>query len=123
MLFHLLPHKKLVSSGGGETDSLQELASSCLYCMMRYLPALVRSQWGQMPERKGATAIIDRFTAANVTPVLWQEEVDRIKSRKDDFGDKMTVKVRPNVREVVASYNFSDEGYGELVRVKTSLHS
>ena len=83
--------------------------------MMRYLPALVRSQWGQMPERKGATAIIDRFTAANVTPVLWQEEVDRIKSRKDDFGDKMTVKVRPNVREVVASYNFSDEGYGELV--------
>jgi len=118
VLFHLLPHKKLVSSssaGAGETtDSLRDLASSCLYCLMRHLPALVRSQWGQM-DRKGATAVIDRFTAANVTPVLWQEAVDRIKSRKDDFGDKMTVKVRPNVREVVASYNFSDEGYGELV--------
>merc|ERR1719309_634698 len=80
---------------------------------MRYLPAVVRSQWGQM-ERKSDSAIIDKFTTAHVTPVLWQEEVERITTKRDTF-DNMTVKVRSNVREVVASYNFNDEGSMEVV--------
>ena len=51
-----------------------------------------------------------------MTPVLWQEEVTRINSkRKEDRMDNMTVKVRSNVREVVASYNFNDEGSMEVV--------
>ena len=51
-----------------------------------------------------------------MTPVLWQEEVTRINSkRKEDRMDNMTVKVRSNVREVVASYNFNDEGRMEVV--------
>jgi len=117
VIFHLLPARKIISDikegEVGEVSGLADLSSSCLYCLMRYLPAVVRSQWGQM-ERKSDSAIIDKFTTAHVTPVLWQEEVERITTKRDTF-DNMTIKVRPNVREVVASYNFNDEGSMEVV--------
>ena len=36
--------------------------------------------------------------------------------------DNMTVKVRSNVREVVASYNFNDEGSMEVVSHHIIIH-
>ena len=62
VLFHLLPQRRLVSGHTSDCESLglPDLASSCLYCLMRYLPALVRSHWGQM-DRKNDATIIDRY--------------------------------------------------------------
>ena len=45
VIFHLLPLRRIVSDIG-DVVSLPDLSSSCLYYLMRYLPAVVRSQWG-----------------------------------------------------------------------------
>ena len=112
-LFHLMESKKPIGDDGGLDWSLSALASSVFYRLLKHLPAMLRSYWNSM-EKKHA-ALVEKFTMANATPVLWREEVDRITTRKADF-DNMVVKVRPNVREVVASYTLSsDEGSMELV--------
>lgn len=50
---------------------------------------------------------------AQVTPQLWAEEARGIVDSNKDL-DKLTVRVRPSVREVIAAYAL-DDGCSELV--------
>jgi len=59
--------------------------------------------------------VIEKFTTAFVSPTLWASEVLRIQESRATF-DNMTIKVRPTVREVVATYTI-DEGSTELVMI------
>ena len=107
--------------------------------MLKQLPAMVR-QWFNAAADKRTADEVESFTAKYVTPALWAEESENINSSKTAF-DNMTVRkracsmftyqklrennnfilndqirVRPSVREVVATYTV-DDGSMELIVV------
>ncbi|XP_025830695.1 E3 ubiquitin-protein ligase listerin isoform X2 [Agrilus planipennis] len=81
------------------------------YQTLSQLPALVR-QWWSVTESK-VSQIVERVTSVYVSPTLCSQELSDVIQHEKKFKN-MTVKVYPNVREVVAIYTV-DEAQMELL--------
>ena len=114
LLFHVLPDSEELKFTSNLPDraSLKRLCCSIYYQLLCFMPALIRNWWSLQPQK--VSGEVKKFTVNHVTPVLWDEEVERVQAGRS-FGN-MTVRVRPQVREVVANYRLeSEEGNMELV--------
>ena len=120
-LFRLLPKTaasdkemfltELSVTSSSSAAEIQQMAGSTWVSVCRHLPAVARSWW-QSLDKAGREAV-ERLTSSVVTPALWREETLAIE-RAERGSDNMTVRVRPSVREVVATYTI-DEGSLELL--------
>jgi hypothetical protein len=64
------------------------LSAAVYFGLLRELPALVRTWWSSADKR--TSIFVDKFTTAEVSPVLWLEEAQRINSSKN--YDNMTTR-------------------------------
>jgi len=104
-----VPPPLLVSSPPSSSE-IQTLSGSCWLGVCQHLPALARGWFGALD--RAASQHVEKITSQVVTPRLWKEEATAIEAAK--ASDNMTLRVRPSVREVVATYTI-DEGSMELV--------
>jgi len=120
-VFKLLPQKagqlEVVFTPGNldvaaEASSweIEQLAGSCWVQVCRHLPAAARQWFSRLD--KESQIVVEKITCNHVTPALWAKEIDILNS--SEKSENLTLKVRENVREVVATYSI-DEGSMELV--------
>ena len=90
-------------------DMIQTLAVRVFSSALQHLPAVVR-RWCNNSDKRTAT-LVESFTSRCVSPSLCSADLQFCTKT----WDNMTVRVRPNAREVVATYKLNDEGSMELV--------
>lgn len=118
-LFCLMPEKTPVVNQDGQSGTMFEVTptltvtdepsvmeiqhvSSWVYQdTLQTMPAIAR-QWWLDQDRKTA-AYVDRFTSKNVSQLLCTAEIRSI-GRSDQKLDYITIRTRPNTREVIVTY-------------------
>lgn len=80
--------------------------------MLRYLPAIARKWWHDLPSRQ--SSLIERITTNFVSTALCQDELRVVLDKRDKDDRNMNIKVHTTTREVVATYSI-DETKLELV--------
>jgi len=83
-------------------NELQHLACFVYLRALESLPAVIRRWWSI--QGKAVSAIVDRFTARHVSPLLCARELSTVSLAASTMSEGMTVKARPSTNEVVATY-------------------
>ncbi|XP_077539719.1 E3 ubiquitin-protein ligase listerin [Haemaphysalis longicornis] len=93
---------------------LQHIACQVYLDAICKLPALVRAWWGS--QNKRIMDHVEKFTAHHVTGVISSREIQAVLNA-DRTLENMTVRGRPNAREVVATYTIEEVTIELVVRL------
>lgn len=103
------------------------LAAHVFYRALVTVPSLVRGWWSECKDRQLSNSVA-AYTKANFSPVIIKQQLSGIRSQQvieNLQGDNFTVKVQPNVHEIVASYLVDEQQMEIALHVPSDypLHS
>ncbi|CAH1799497.1 unnamed protein product [Owenia fusiformis] len=82
-------------------EDLEHLSCSVYYDALQDLPVMARHWWSGLD--KSTAALVDRYTADHVSPLLCSAEIQAVRNEETKL-ENLSIRARPTAREVIATY-------------------